>query len=1447
MKPRARTYFHILLAILLLQPWTGYAMVVDPHSQPEHTIRIIENKGQWEPNVLFKAAIPGGYLFITRQGLAYALYDEKALHEMDHDGKTDGIINGHNVFVDFVQPSLTSTVSTEAASPEYYNYFIGNNAGKWAHHCHAYEKITLHNVYDHIDLEIIALDESFKMNFIVHPGGNPAQVKLKYRGADALNIYNGALNIATSTGVLKEEKPICLQDGNTIPSGFVLSGDVLSYQLSAYNKKADLLIDPTVIFGSFSGSTADNWGFTATFDKDGNAFGGGTVYGVGYPVKAGSYQVAYKGGVTVRGEEIARDAGIMKFSPDGKQLLFATYLGGTHNEQPHSLICNDLGDIIIMGTTKSADFPTSATAFDRSHNGLYDIFITKLTGDGANLLNSTFLGGDKDDGLNNDGTNGRYDATQRPLTYNYGDMFRGEVMVDESGAVYVASTTRSSTDDHFPIVNGCQVSYGGGNQDGCLVKLKEDLSGIVFSTYIGGNGSDAVYGIGFDNSDNIFICGGTSSNNIGATGGPQFNYHGGTDGFVARLSPAGNVLEAFLYIGTSAYDQTYFIQMQPDRQQVYLTGQTSGLFPVSAGVYSNTKGKQYIAILDRNLTTIKASTVFGTGGSVPDISPSAFLVDVCGRIYVSGWGGDVNNGFNNQTGSTSGLPLTSNAFQKTTDGSDFYLIVFGKDLKTLAYATYFGGAISAEHVDGGTSRFDKNGTVYQSVCGGCGGSSDFPTTPGAYSRSNRSRNCNNLVFKVTLNVSETAPVFKDTLIKVYATDPLVFPFKITDADGDSVFFTYSGDIFTSVTNPATIVKHEGPGTSTGTLTWQTVCADLTYDTLEVQLNMTDNGCPVVRTGTGTIRILVLPAPPVPPPFPECLKTINDNTVKLDWKNSMPPRYFKSYEVYRSKNNEPFTLLSTVSNAGISSFTDTSAMLHVINNYCYFITTTNICDSLGDTSRIICSLFRSDTSTTPVFRFTKDTTVKVFAFDTLDYTTVIEAIDPKDSVYIQVEGTMLGNANLLSHKLENKLSKATLHVQWIAKCEGLNAADTPYLHFYVKDNQCPSPRTSNGIVRIVVIPPPQNMPPALSCIKYIDDRTVEVKWKKAPVNKYFSRFILLRRDETGMVKPCRDVNNADAYETLDTVLHSLVRNFCYAITSQDICGYFGDTCPYKCTVRQPEDFPAAPAFYTVTVKDNKNIAVFWRSSAEEDFAAYQLFRYPLLHPGQEAKYYESANREDSVFLDEAVKVQEQSYCYRIVQVNDCGLQSPQGPEACTILLKGHSQPFEHTLKWNDYHYWKTGMRNYDVVRIQPGLDAERIAEQYAGDTQSMDLHLNHRNGLYRYQVIANESDKGFGYTSVSNEIELIQAPLLHVPNAFTPNTDGINETWNVRPVFVKDYSLQLYDRWGRLVFETHDPYEQFNGVVQNGNDATSDVFVYLIQYTGWDASSHQAKGNLTILR
>jgi gliding motility-associated-like protein len=333
---------------------------------------------------------------------------------------------------------------------------------------------------------------------------------------------------------------------------------------------------------------------------------------------------------------------------------------------------------------------------------------------------------------------------------------RGDVITDDSGNIYVASVTSS---EDFPTQSGFRNSYNGGETDAIVLKMTPDVSSLSWSTFLGGTGIDAAYSLKLDHSGNVFAAGGTTSINFPVSAATyQGSLKGNADGWISKFTNNGSVLERSTYTGTIAYDQVYFLDLN-EEQEVYVYGQTSGNFPVTNGVYHNPNGKQFLQKFSNTLSSLRFSTVFGSGRNTPDISPTAFLVNDCNNIYMTGWGGAINNrpGYWKDFTSTTGMAISGDAFQKGTSGNDFYFIVLTDDARNFLYGTYLGGSVSQTHVDGGTSRFDKSGVVYHAVCAGCntdgrGPKSDFPTTPNAWSRTNRSRyNCNNAAFKFDLS------------------------------------------------------------------------------------------------------------------------------------------------------------------------------------------------------------------------------------------------------------------------------------------------------------------------------------------------------------------------------------------------------------------------------------------------------------------------------------------------------------------------------------------------------------------------------------------------------------------------------------------------------------------------------------------------------------------------
>lgn len=714
-------------------------------------VAFTENKGQWPAQVLYRAPIPGGALFVEEQALTFVLYAGGELgahgHDKDHAHEP---LRMHAYRVTF-EGGQKGRGEGGMRQPYYENYFLGKDPEEWGTGCAVFGEVWVKGIYPGVDLRVDG-SKGLKYELHVATGVDGSVISLHYEGQDALKLAGGQLHVKTSAGDVIEEAPIVFSLNTTadrLPAYYMLKDNAVTFDIRHRDPREAIVIDPTYVFGSYSGSTADNFGFTATYDESGHLYGGGIVFGVGYPVTTGVLQPGF-GGNTI-------DCGISKFTPDGTNLVWSTYLGGLFgNESPHSMVVNDNDELYVFGSTGSNDFPTTAGCFDNSfgagpsvtlitnygyqHLSGTDVFVAHFSADATALIGSTYVGGSNTDALN----------VPTATSYNYGDPFRGEIVLDLNGHPVVATST-SSTD--MPVtLAGPFGSYQGGQQDGYLFRMDPALTVMEWASYFGGTATDACYGVQVHNTGAIYVTGGSDSPDLPTTSGAfDMSANGGTDPFVASFDASGSPLLACTYTGTGAYDQAYFVQLN-QAGEVHIVGQTHGGYPVTPGKFSVANSSQFIHKLNNGLTASLWSTVIGNGNGNEDLAPSAFLVSDCGQIYLSGWGGSVNTFAQAFASTTINFPTTPDAIQTTTDGSDFYLIVLGNDGTTLDYATYFGSPFSSEHVDGGTSRFDKDGIVYQAVCAGCGADSNFPTTPGAWSNTNNSFNCNLGVFKIDLEI-----------------------------------------------------------------------------------------------------------------------------------------------------------------------------------------------------------------------------------------------------------------------------------------------------------------------------------------------------------------------------------------------------------------------------------------------------------------------------------------------------------------------------------------------------------------------------------------------------------------------------------------------------------------------------------------------------------------------
>ena len=828
------------------------------------TLEFIENKGQWGKDIRFQGELSNGSFMLQKNGYRILLHKPEDVQRIagyfhgnhqsnasnarvtvtgqsqNNDGGGSGnttrnmLLHSHIYQLSFANADTAAiTIVPDKPLDTYNNYIFGNDPSKWAAHCRVYQAILYKNVYPGIDVRYYTDNGNLKYDIIVNPGGDPAKIALLFDGVNKLSLHNENLSLQTSVGEINELKPYSYTSGGKgrqeVKARYVVKGNTVKFELDNYDKQSTLVIDPTLVFSTFTGSRSDNWGYTATYDNQGCLYAGGIVFNSnrgGFPVSNGAFETSFQGGVD--GDNIfPNDVAIIKFSANGTQRLYATYLGGAGNEQPHSLVVDNAGNLIISGRTDSPDFPVTSPNFGKC--GKLDIFLAKLNPDGSQLVGARKIGGQDDDGVNiktkytANASNPGATSTRR----NYGDDARSEVLVDAANNIYLTTQTQSITESDtasglFPTTaNAFQLTPGGGLQDGVIIKTNGTFSNILTCSFLGGSGNDAPFALAISPvNGNVYVGGATASNNFpgigkanGVIGG---SFQGGDcDGFVSVLNGDCTQLLNGSYFGTTGADMIFGVQF--DKVGIpYITGTTTGNWPVANAAFSQANGKQFISKLSPDLSTYVYSTVFGKGAALPDISITAFLVDRCENVYVSGWGGGINSGELYNANGTTGLTTTPDALISNAqrDGADFYFFVMKKDAESQLYGTMFGqnGGPINDHVDGGTSRFDKQGVIYEAICADCNGGGAFPTTAGAWSQTNGAlpTYCNLAAIKIAFHLAGISVGLRATIDGVANDSAGCIPLTVQLTDTMALGKTYQwsfGDGSPDTTTLVNTVTH----------------------------------------------------------------------------------------------------------------------------------------------------------------------------------------------------------------------------------------------------------------------------------------------------------------------------------------------------------------------------------------------------------------------------------------------------------------------------------------------------------------------------------------------------------------------------------------------------------------------------------------------------------------
>lgn len=474
---------------------------------------------------------------------------------------------------------------------------------------------------------------------------------------------------------------------------------------------------------------------------------------------------------------------------------------------------------------------------------------------------------------------------------------------------------------------------------------------------------------------------------------------------------------------------------------------------------------------------------------------------------------------------------------------------------------------------------------------------------------------------------------------------------------------------------------------------------------------------------------------------------------------------------------------------------------------------------------------------------------------------IEGSDISDSVFMVVKNISPDtniNFKPTFSRVTSGFKKVSTRVCWEASCS-LPEGTTQQLLVEIVDNGCPFPTRAISKITIKALPKPNVNPTDLLCMTLIDDRATQFYWGDSTGNPpHFYKYNIYRAVNSGPFELLDSIYDKSmrTYTDPNTPQYS-VNNYRYFMRSVNICEKEGLSSDTLGTFEQLKYIPDQQKLITATVHDKNKVLITWPKTYEKDFARYMIYKTEA-----SSNNYQLINTytkiSDTVYIDTDVDIDNYSYCYHVIMKDTCDNYGPKGLEACTILLKGSSLPYIHKLNWTAYSFWESGTANYEIVRLGNASPEEKSMLANPEETSFIDDNLDVRSGIASYRVVANQQADPVSFTgsprmvsgnaqSLSNTIELLQKPVVYIPNAFTPNGDAVNEFWNIRDLYVKDYNLVVYNKWGQLIYESTSKDDKWTGASNSGDIAPSDVYIYRLIYTGYDESRTVMQGNVSIIR
>lgn len=611
----------------------------------------LENKGQMRdlngqpvPHVLFKAEAPELNLWITENGITFQTFNqekqlipeeelsdlEKRMAAIKRKPKKKKLLYWERIDVELVGGSIKrENIIKENPQQGSQNYYQGQEEPVFD--VKHYQKITIKDVYPGIDwVWHFDGERRYKYDFVIHPGADYRQIKLKYKSKNPLNINaTGELELRTQYGNIKELKPISFLAENELKTRFnslankqiQLHGDAgyettIGFVFPETNRHIFdelLVIDPEIFWSTiYGGNNWDGPGCLAV-DDDNNIFMGGYSYSSNFPTLSN--------GTFFQGTNFTTSTGfIVKFSETGS-LIWSTYIGGIGGEELISIDIDAANNVYGGGTTGSPDFPFlnpgGGAFFQTATSG--GGFVVKFSNDGVLLWSTSFpaVNGVSVDPNDNLFVCSVVFDNSHPLT-------------DPGGGAYIQNYVPTSLNDLIE-------TY--------LAKFSN--TGVLqWSTYFGGNDFDIASSITTDNSGNLYFTGTTFSPDI-----PLLNPGNGAyfqnpvnpnlgNAFLAKFTNSG-VLQWSTCFGGEDTDFGKSL-VTDENNNVFLAGETYStdltcVNPGGGAFFQNSNAGTIDPFICKfsNTGNLIWSTYYGTPNEDYMLNSQHLSIDNCGRVYFS--------------------------------------------------------------------------------------------------------------------------------------------------------------------------------------------------------------------------------------------------------------------------------------------------------------------------------------------------------------------------------------------------------------------------------------------------------------------------------------------------------------------------------------------------------------------------------------------------------------------------------------------------------------------------------------------------------------------------------------------------------------------------------------------------------------------------------------------